>query len=61
MNSVGIQPADFVIEPNVAGVDLSDFARTRDLADVGERAAVESMSDLKTLLSKLDDKLFKTG
>lgn len=60
MNSVGVEPADFVIEPDVTGVDLSDFSRTRDLADVGHRAALDAIKPLKSLLSKLDDRLFST-
>jgi len=59
MNSVGVQPADVVIEPDVAGVDLSDFSRTLKLAEVGERAAKDGLPSLKMLLSKLDEKLFE--
>ena len=58
LNSIGVQPADVVIEPAVAGVDLSDFSMTRELAEIGERAAIDIMPSLKTLLSKLDGKLF---
>ena len=58
MNSVGVRPADIVIEPAVAGVDLSEFSRTRELAALGEEAAVEVIPKIKSLLAQLDDQLF---
>jgi predicted acylesterase/phospholipase RssA len=58
MNSVGVRPADVVIEPAVAGVDLSEFSRTRELAALGEEAAVEVIPKIKSLLAQLDDQLF---
>ena len=60
MNSIGVQPADFVIEPNVADVQLSDFSRTRELAVTGEQAALEAIPKIKSLLSQLDAQLFPT-
>lgn len=59
MNSIGVQSADIVIEPDVAGVDLSEFSKTNELAIAGEQAARESMPRLRSLLSKLDDRLFQ--
>ena len=58
MNSVGVQPADFVIEPEVAGVDLSEFSRTSELSILGEKAAAEAIPKIKSLLAQLDDQLF---
>ncbi len=61
MNSVGIQPADFIIEPDVTAFDLSEFERTDELAAVGERTTSEVLEMLKQQLSKLDSKLFPWG
>ncbi len=58
MNSVGIQPADVVIEPNVSDVELSDFSRTKELAETGKRAAQEAIPKIKSLLAQLDPQLF---
>lgn len=58
MNSVGVQPADIVIEPDVAGVELSNFSLTPQLAARGEEAAVEAIPSIKSLLSQLDPALF---
>ncbi len=49
-----------MIEPNVVGVERSDFARTRDLANLGEQAALSGTANLKSPLAKLDDRLFAT-
>jgi NTE family protein len=58
MNSVGIQPADVVIEPNVSDVELSDFSRTKELAATGKAAAQDAIPKIKSLLSQLDPQLF---
>ncbi len=58
MNSVGVQPADFVIEPDVTAFDLSAFEQTDELAAVGERTTKEVIENIKQLLFKLDPKLF---
>jgi len=58
MNSVGIQPADVVIEPEVAGIDLSEFSRTNELAASGEEAVPEALPTIRSLLAQLDGKLF---
>ena len=58
MNAVGVQPADFVIEPDVTAFDLSEFERTDELAEAGLRATEESISHIRQLLSRLDDKLY---
>jgi predicted acylesterase/phospholipase RssA len=58
VNSVGVQSADFVIEPDVTRVDLSAFGRTAELADLGEQAAQAAMPQLIKLLNRMDSKLF---
>ena len=58
MTSVGVQPADVVIEPDATGVGLSEFSRTNDLAAVGEEATLEAIPNIKSLLSHLDGQLF---
>ena len=61
MNAVGVQPADFVIEPDVTAFDLSDFERTDEMAMVGERETCEHILKVKQLLAKLDPQLFSEG
>lgn len=58
MNSVGVQPADFVIEPDVTGFDLSEFERTAELAAVGECTTKDTIRIIKQQLHKLDSELF---
>jgi len=58
MHSVGAQPADAVIEPDVTRFDLAEFMRTDELAAVGEQTTRDEVSEIKQLLSKMDDKLF---
>ena len=58
MNSIGVQPADIVIEPNATHVDLSDFSKTKELAQEGERAALEAIPRIKSLLNQIDGQLF---
>ena len=61
MNAVGVQPADFVIEPDVTAFDLSEFERTDELAMVGERETCKHILNIKRLLAKLDPQLFPLG
>jgi predicted acylesterase/phospholipase RssA len=58
MNAVGVQPADFVIAPDVTSFDISEFTRADEMAVIGERTTNESVHRLKGMLSKLDPKLF---
>ena len=58
MNSVGVQPADVVIEPDVTGFDLSEFSRTDEIAAIGETTAQQAVPKIGELLRQLDDKLF---
>ncbi len=58
MNSVGVQPADFVIAPDVTKFDAAEFCRTDELSAVGEQTALQAVAAIKQLLSKLDSQLF---
>jgi predicted acylesterase/phospholipase RssA len=58
MNAVGVQPADFVIAPDVTSFDLSEFTCADEMAVIGESATNESVHQLKGMLSKLDPRLF---
>ena len=58
MNAVGVQPADFVIAPDVTSFDMSEFTRADEMAVIGEATTNESVHHLKGMLSKLDPKLF---
>jgi predicted acylesterase/phospholipase RssA/CRP-like cAMP-binding protein len=58
MNAVGVQPADVVIEPDVTGFDLTHFMRAKELAAIGEAAAVEKIPRIRQLLNRLDRQLF---
>lgn len=58
MNAVGIQPADFVITPDVTAFDISAFTRADEMAVIGELTTSESIERLKAMLAKLDAKVF---
>jgi NTE family protein len=58
VNAVGVQPADFMIEPDVTAFDLSSFGRTRELASIGESAALAAAQQILSLLNHLDPGLF---
>jgi NTE family protein len=58
MNSIGVQPADLVIEPDVTDFDLTAFAKTDELAAIGEQATLEALPGIRELLGKLDSGLF---
>ncbi len=61
MNSVGVQPADFVIAPDVTSFDVSEFTRADEMALVGETATSATVAQLRRMLSKLDSKLFESS
>jgi predicted acylesterase/phospholipase RssA/CRP-like cAMP-binding protein len=58
LNDVGVRPADVVIEPDVTGFDLTEFARAKELAAIGEAAALEQIQEIRQLLARLDPQLF---
>ena len=58
MNSVGVKPADFVIQPDTSEFAATEFNRADEMAAIGRKTTLESMPALKQLLSRVDDKLF---
>jgi predicted acylesterase/phospholipase RssA/CRP-like cAMP-binding protein len=58
MNSVGVQPADFVIAPDMTSFDISEFTRADEMARIGEATTGTSVAELRKMLSRLDSKLF---
>lgn len=58
LNAFGVQPADVVIEPDVTGFDLAEFMRAKELAAVGEAAALPQIPRIQRLLTRLDPQLF---
>src|SRR5262249_9407485 len=59
LNALGVRPADVVVEPDVTGFDLTEFMRARELAAVGEAAALEQIPKIRQLLARLDPQLFR--
>jgi predicted acylesterase/phospholipase RssA len=60
MNSVGVQPADLIIELDVTNFDLSEFTRTKELAAIGLETTEASIERIRTSLASLDKELFST-
>ena len=58
INSIGVEPADIVIEPDVTGFQLTEFTRTDELAAIGQRATLDAIDAIKTHLNRLDPQLF---
>lgn len=58
MNSVGVQPAGFVIQPDVSEFDITEFTRAKEMATIGETTANEAIPRLRNLLLKVDPQLF---
>jgi predicted acylesterase/phospholipase RssA/CRP-like cAMP-binding protein len=61
MNSVGIQPADFVIAPDVTSFDISEFTRADEMARIGEATTNATVVKLQKMLNRLDSKLFESS
>lgn len=61
MNSVGVQPADFVIAPDVTSFDISEFTRADEMAVIGEITTNATVATLHKMLNKLDSKLFESS
>ena len=61
MNSIGVQPADFVVAPDVTSFDISEFTRGEEMARIGEATTDASVAKLRKMLGRLDAKLFETG
>jgi NTE family protein len=60
MNSVGVQPADFVVAPDVTSFDISEFTRVDEMARIGESTTNATIAKLRQMLSRLDSKLFES-
>jgi predicted acylesterase/phospholipase RssA len=58
MNAVGVEPADFVIAPDVTSFDVTEFTRADEMAMIAENTTNASAQELKAMLAKLDPKLF---
>jgi predicted acylesterase/phospholipase RssA/CRP-like cAMP-binding protein len=61
MNSVGVEPADFVVAPDVTSFDISEFSRADEMALIGETATNATIAELQKMLSKLDSPLFESS
>jgi predicted acylesterase/phospholipase RssA len=61
MNAVGVQPADFVIAPDVTSFDISEFTRADEMALIGEMTTNANVASLRKMLGKLDPKLFASS
>jgi predicted acylesterase/phospholipase RssA len=59
LNAFGVQPADVVIAPDVRGFDLTEFTRAKEMAAIGEAAALEQIPRIQQLLTRLDPQLFR--
>jgi len=59
MNSIGVQPADFVVAPDVTSFDISEFTRVEEMALIGEATTNATVAKLRKMLSRLDSKLFE--
>jgi predicted acylesterase/phospholipase RssA/CRP-like cAMP-binding protein len=58
LNAYGVQPADVVIEPDVTGIDMTEFMRAEELAAIGEATAREQIPKIRQLLTRIDPQLF---
>lgn len=58
LNSVGVQPADLVIHPDVSDFDITEFTRAGEMAEIGKQTALQAIPQIKRLLSQVDDRLF---
>lgn len=58
LHSIGVNPADVMIEPDVTAFEMSDFTRTAELAVVGERSVQAALPRIRKLLHKFDGALF---
>jgi predicted acylesterase/phospholipase RssA/CRP-like cAMP-binding protein len=61
MNAVGVQPADFVIAPDVTSFDISEFTRADEMAAIGEATTNAAIAPLCKMLNKLDPQLFSSS
>ena len=60
MNSIGVQPADVVIEPDVTRFGMTEFSRSDELAAAGKSAALKEIPKIGDLLRRVDAELFRS-
>lgn len=60
MNSVEMQPSDFLAALDVTSFDMSEFARADKMALIGETTTNSTIAKVRTMLSKLNLKLFES-
>jgi predicted acylesterase/phospholipase RssA len=58
MSSIGAQPADVTIAPNVSMFAPTAFTHTPEMADIGYRTTIEMVPRIRELLKSLDGDLF---
>lgn len=58
IRSIGGSAADFVIEPDVSKVELTDLKHADKIAELGRTAAEEALPGLKRVLHDMDPQLF---
>ncbi len=58
MNSVGVAPADFVIQPDVTGFDITEFVRAKEMATIGAETTLREIPKLRKLLATVDKQLY---
>jgi NTE family protein len=58
MNAGGVQPADFIVAPDLTSFDLSEFTRAEEMTLIGETTTNAAVDELNRMLGKLDPKLF---
>jgi NTE family protein len=61
MNSVGVAPADFVIQPDISEFKITEFTRADEMAEIGKATTRELIPKLRELLCSLDAPLFGTS
>ncbi|MCP4950841.1 MAG: hypothetical protein GY922_03210, partial [Proteobacteria bacterium] len=60
MNSVGIEPADVIVTPDVTGFDLTEFTRSDELAAIGAETTENAISEIRKSLIRMDPQLFRS-
>ena len=60
MNSVGIEPADVIVTPDVTGFDLTEFTRSDELAAIGAETTENAINEIRKTLTRIDPQLFRS-
>ena len=58
MSSVGAQPADVVVAPDVSEFESTAFTKTPEMAEIGYRTTLEALPRIREVLHNLDGDLF---